>query len=112
MIEAIIGHLVGDYLVQNQWMAVGKKKSSFICAIHCLVWTFMVCIFSGTIGVLGSIILFVTHFAQDRTNIISHYMTFVGQADFRDGPCKPWSSIVVDNVWHIVVIYLVIKFGL
>ncbi len=30
----IYAHLIGDYLLQNDWMAKGKKQKSWICAIH------------------------------------------------------------------------------
>lgn len=30
MINALVGHLVGDYLLQNDWQALNKKKSSAI----------------------------------------------------------------------------------
>lgn len=108
MIEAIIGHLVADYLLQNDWMAANKKKSSLVCALHCAIWAGAVCTF-GTLGFLSAIVLFVTHFAQDRTGVVAEYMDAMGQKGFRTGPCAPWSSIVVDNVLHIVTIYLVVK---
>jgi hypothetical protein len=41
--EAIIGHLVGDFLLQNDWMAANKKKNSWVCLLHCLIWTAWVC---------------------------------------------------------------------
>ena len=37
MLSAIIGHLVGDYLLQNDWMALNKKASSLHCAVHCCI---------------------------------------------------------------------------
>lgn len=116
---AIIGHLVGDYLLQNDWMALNKKKSSFRCAVHCLIWTACVVGFAGWYNptpaegcryLISAILLFLTHFAQDRTNIIAWWMDLIGQKQFRTGMCAPWSIIVVDNVWHIVTIWAVWKF--
>lgn len=109
MISALVGHLVGDYLLQNDWMALNKKKSSLHCAVHCLVWTACVVSFA-TWPLWTAVPLFVTHFIQDRTNIVSHYMDLVGQTSFRTGPCAPWSSIVVDNVLHILLIWCVWNF--
>lgn len=37
MISALVGHLVGDYLLQNDYMALNKKKSSFHCMVHCSI---------------------------------------------------------------------------
>ena len=105
--STIVGHLVGDYLLQNDWMALNKRKSSFPCAVHCVLWSMSVCLFAGWGGFVIPVVLFVTHFIQDRTNIIQWWMGVNNQKQFASGPCSPWSIIVVDNVWHIVVIYFV-----
>ena len=105
---AFLGHLVGDYLIQNDWMAMGKKRSTLICSVHCALWTLAVCAFAG-LGLWQAGVLFAAHFAQDRTNIIAWWMDAVGQKAFRTGPCAPWSIIVVDNIWHLVAIAVVVK---
>lgn len=122
---AIIGHLVGDYLLQNDWMAVNKKKRTLPCAVHCLLWTLAVMGFAGWYGfedagyatekywfsVWAFVVLFATHFAQDRTQIILYWMTKINrQPKFAEPPMSPWSIIVVDNVWHIVAVWLVWRF--
>lgn len=119
---AIIGHLVGDYLLQNDWMANGKKRENLPCAVHCFLWAWSVCLFSGWAGnCIVWAILFLTHYAQDRTQIIPWFMRSIGQrrfmqcdsfdlTDMRVVPgLGPWSIIVVDNVWHIVTLWAVWK---
>lgn len=108
MISALIGHLVGDYLLQNGWMANNKKSYSIPCIVHCAIWTTCVIVFASW-PLWTAIPLFITHFIQDRTNIIAFYMDRIGQKDFRTGACAPWSLIVVDNVWHILVIWIIWK---
>jgi hypothetical protein len=108
---AIIGHLVGDYLLQPDWMAQNKKKSSFACAAHCTVWTLSVCAFAGWWSPAAVAVLWSTHFVQDRTNLIMWWMTKVArQQQFATGACSPWSIIVVDNIWHILAIWAVWRF--
>lgn len=130
---AIIGHLVGDYLLQNDLLALNKKKlgnfGGYMCIIHAFIWTMSVCLFAGwpIYGGWVSCILFATHFIQDRTNIIIWWMTVIGQRQFMkcdeldsDGVfletarikpgLGPWSIIVVDNIWHIVTIWFVWRF--
>lgn len=104
MLEAIIGNLVGDYILQNDWMASNKKNNSFICAIHCLVWTICVCVIGSWYNYYVFILLFLTHFTQDRTTIINWSMIKMGQTQFAGKPCAPWSSIIIDNIWHILTI--------
>lgn len=107
---AIVGHLVGDYLLQNDWMAQNKKRATLPCAIHCLLWTGAVIALSGWWVVWWvPIILFLTHFIQDRTTIINRWMHLIGQDGFAKPPLGPWSIIVVDNVWHILTLAVVAK---
>lgn len=106
LLLALIGHLVGDYLLQNDWMALNKKKSGLPCGVHCLIWATCVVAFAGW-GSLAWAVLLVVHFAQDRTDVVRRWMGLVGQDRFATGPCSPWSIIVVDNVWHVLQIYAV-----
>lgn len=115
---AIIGHLVGDYLLQNDWMALNKKRRGWPCAVHCFLWAWAVCLFAHW-GLLPWMVLFVCHFAQDRTEIVRWWMWTIGQrrfmqcdafdmAEMRVVPgLGPWSVIVVDNVWHMVTLWAV-----
>lgn len=115
---AIIGHLVGDYLLQNDWMALNKKKHSIPCLMHCWLWSTAVMLFSGwqwlpkPHAAIVFLVLFITHFIQDRTQIIGWWMhlKWKDQSKFAESPMAPWSLIVVDNVWHIVTLWAVWKF--
>lgn len=109
MIDAFVGHLTGDYILQNDYLAIGKKKSSLICAAHCAIWTACVCLLAGWPSPLAIAILFITHFAQDRGSVVSMWMDAIGQKSFRQN-LAPWSSIVVDNVLHIITIWAVWRF--
>ena len=96
----IYAHLIGDYLIQNDWMAAGKKQASWICAIHVLVYLIPF-VFTGLcwwqIALIG-----VQHFAQDRTGFVVWFMRAKGSGKFLEPPCGPWSVIVTDNVMHIL----------
>lgn len=110
---ALMGHFVGDYLIQNDWMALNKKRDAGICLVHAALWTLSVLAFAGWLGpgcaVVGAILV-ATHFWQDHTNVVAWWMDRIGQRQFRTGPCAPWSIIVVDNVWHVLTIYLLWRF--
>lgn len=112
--SAIVGHLVGDYILQNDWMAANKKKISLVCVLHAAIWTVCVCLFAGWplqgtwwVGTL----IFLPHFIQDRFSFIAGWMrlSFV-QPKFSQPPMAPWSFIVVDNVWHIATLWFVWRF--
>lgn len=120
---AIVGHLVGDYLLQNDWMAQNKKHEDLPCAVHCFLWALAVCLFAGWSWYIG-FLLFWLHYIQDRTNIVAWWMRLKWKDQYRFMQCDdfdltdmrvipglgPWSIIVVDNVWHIVTIWAVWRF--
>ena len=104
----IYAHLIGDYLIQTDWMAQGKKKSSWICTVHVVTYMlpFLFCGFQEwQLAVIA-----VEHFIQDRTNIVVWLMNFKGSADFAKPPMAPWSIIVTDNILHILFVALVASF--
>lgn len=132
--SAIIGHLVGDYLLQTDWMALNKKKRVWPCFVHCWIWAMVVMAFAGwhSLTLQKSQLIFgillTTHFIQDHTNVVSWWMRlkWKDQSKFMESDrlflgsheCDasiipglgPWSIIVVDNVWHIVTIWCVWRF--
>lgn len=110
LLLAIIGHLVGDYLLQNDWMALNKKQQRLPLVVHCTLWTASVTLFAGWYSPLAVLVLLYSHALQDGTDIIARWMDLISQKQFRTGPCAPWSTIVVDNVWHIVTLWAVWRF--
>jgi len=101
----IYAHLVGDYLLQIDWMAKGKKQSSWICAVHILTYLspFLLCGFPAwKLVAIG-----LQHFLQDRTNIVVWSMKSTGRSGFASPPMAPWSIILTDNIWHVLFIAFV-----
>ena len=105
----IIAHLIGDYVFQTDWMAKGKKVSSWICTVHVLAYILPFLF----IGLAWWQLLLISgqHWIQDRTNIVKWWMHIAGQKDFASPPMAPWSIILIDNTGHLVWIILVIWFG-
>lgn len=101
----LIAHLVGDYILQNDWMAVNKKRRTLPCLVHVALYTLSVALFTGW-GWIPLATVAATHFVQDRTQIVAWWMRVNRQSGFAKPPLAPWSCIVVDNVWHLVVLYL------
>lgn len=106
---AFLGHMVGDYILQIDWMAENKKNDNISCLVHSLVWTTAVIFFTGWWGWLPFLILFGFHFLQDRTQFVGFWMNLVGQRNFASGPYAPWSMVIIDNTFHLLQIWLVWK---
>lgn len=100
-----IGHLVGDFLLQNDWMALNKKKSSLHCHIHCAVYTLTIWLFTGW-DAWSMAVCYIAHFAIDRSDVIDRYMTIIGQERFKTPPMWPWSVIAVDNTFHLLTLFI------
>ena len=109
--EQLILHLVGDYLLQNDWMALGKKNRGafghLTCTVHCLLYSLPFFLITSPLQVT---LIFVTHFLIDRWYFIKWYMNLVGQKKFAQPPTAPWSIFFVDNTFHLVCNYLIITF--
>jgi len=119
----LLGHLLGDYIFQNDFMAQGKTsrrstgdvnthwcRPHLICALHCIAYT--VGVYAAVFPVHSFPWWFYTavaaiHWPVDRYSLAMWWMTKIsGQAAFATGPCSPWSIIVVDNVFHLLTLYV------
>ena len=103
----ILAHLIGDYILQNDWMALNKKQSTWHCVVHIFFYMlpFLFC-------ELSSFQLFMIasqHYLIDRSNFVLWFMHAKGQGAFATGVCFPWSQIVMDNILHILWIALVVE---
>jgi hypothetical protein len=101
-VNLYLAHFIGDYLLQNDYMAFGKKKSSFICTFHVVTYL-LPFLFTG-LNWWQLVMVGVQHFIQDRTQIVVWLMRVKGSAKFAEPPCGPWSVIVTDNILHILFI--------
>lgn len=100
------GHLIGDYVLQNDWMAANKTSKTWPCLVHCVayavaIWFCTILYFPWWVAVVAGVI----HFPIDRWRLARKWMTLNGQESFATGPLSPWSIIVVDNTIHIVTLF-------
>jgi hypothetical protein len=102
----IFAHLIGEYLIQNDWMAFNKKNKSWICAVH--VITYMIPFIFCDMAWWQLLAIAVEHFAQDRTRFVTWLMRVKGSWRFATGNAAPWSIIVHDNILHILWIALIV----
>ncbi len=106
MLNPYLAHLIGDYLLQNDWMASGKKSSSWICLAH--VATYLLPFLFCGLAWWQLVFIAAQHFAQDRTMFIGWFMRVKGSGQFAQPPMAPWSIIVADNIVHVLFIALVV----
>lgn len=98
-IALLVGHMVGDYLFQNHWMAVHKSalgwRGTWPCFVHCTLYSLAVAFCVGAGGwtpdnpnlpafwmILG--IAFVTHYPIDRLGLAGTWMRTLRQTQLDD----------------------------
>ena len=125
MIELLLGHILGDYLLQNDKMAKGKSRRGLEgttwCTLHCVIYS--ACVAALMIHGAGWrvegmnrlsswgvawLIAFLCHYWIDRFSLGSRWMKWYGQT--LDGPFAPVVYIGVDNGMHLILMYLAFKY--
>jgi hypothetical protein len=105
----LVGHLVGDFLLQTDRMArykarqwrwlfahVGSYMASVTLATLLYAWQHSL---SSWPAIVGLLLVAATHVGLDRRDFTAWWMRFVGVT-----PDQPWLSIVADQVFHILVL--------
>jgi hypothetical protein len=107
----ILGHLLGDWLLQSDWMALGKRQGLFTRAglAHYIVYTLSILIvlyISNDIPLtlptllLISLIVFISHWLIDATNLVEVWMAAAGQRN------QIMVRVMVDQTFHLLVLAL------
>lgn len=138
MYEQLLIHLVGDYWLQNNWMAMNKKRNFGIALLHSFVYTLPFILVCKSFVAL--FVIMITHALIDGTHVVNflnqlknndfntHRMPFhleykninsdVSHAtvNLRDGfedralCIRVWLTIIQDNILHLVINYLAIMY--
>lgn len=118
--DYFIGHLIGDFLLQNDYMAMHKKEMSvrglLVCGVHCLLYTLAVIACTGWWQWYLIVLVFLSHFPIDKTYILVRYMRWFGS--FKrviddanvDMHHKVWAYLFVDQTAHLTLLWLIAKF--
>ena len=84
----LLGHLVGDYLLQNEWMALNKAKNTRIgwlsAFVHCILYTLAVCVFMQNFQPIWIVVVFLSHFPIDKFSLAEKYMHYIKGKGMKD----------------------------
>lgn len=146
----LLGHLVGDFIAQDDWQAANKANPSPVgdrpntdwndgiggggrtpgtaedaarwdaarrkwwvghlaCTVHCVLYALCCWVFCfAWMPWWGAVVVGLVHWPIDRFRLPRLFMERVhNQRVCARGPLAPWSVIVVDQVWHLLTLYLV-----
>lgn len=128
----LILHLIGDYVLQTEQMAVRKLRSWFWAIIHALVYSvpFLLYLYvtngNWTRGITAWLVIFGTHAVIDRMAIASTIcriknLVWIGS----DAPEKEentgygvetppfirfWLVVIVDNTLHLAINHVALNY--
>jgi hypothetical protein len=127
LVRLLLGHLVGDYLLQTNWMALNKKRHLWIAAVHSAVWTIAVVVFvPELLSVLAVAAVFGSHLLLDATDIVNAWLKLIGSRSYEsvrayqqeDHPelhkqfMVAYTALVqavADNTLHLLFLYLIVR---
>lgn len=128
-LNILMGHLVGDYVLQNNYLAQNKTKSSWVCTLHCLLYSLSMQFFCyenipDGLDVCFFGLVFSTHWIIDRYSLADYYLKFInGRSIFEfyyskyensnlhilNGSFTSLVYAVTDNTFHLLFVYLFFK---
>lgn len=119
-LQIVLAHLVGDYLLQNDYLANEKTKRWKPAVIHGVLYTVPFAFITQSWAAL--LVICVTHIVIDRLRLAKHFIWAVNQiapkgfryswTEARDNAgytaAKPawmsvWLMIIVDNTIHLLI---------
>jgi len=108
-VAALAGHLLGDWFMQNNYMAMNKEKSWLTAFFHAAVVSLtMITTLSFTEPSYRVVVLvlvnLVTHAVIDRRTVIRWWMKNVQQWE----PAPFWGTLALDQALHISIIALTV----
>ena len=127
MFEMLLGHLIGDYLLQNNLLALNKHRYNLFgwiaCFVHCCFYTTAVIIMMADFRFLWIIIVFLSHFLIDKFGVAEKYLKLVrGRSlvefiqtknNYNFTPfvmvqagISAFVYVVCDNTMHLLVMYV------
>lgn len=107
-------NMFADIKAHDEWCARWNtwQVGNIACAVHCSLYTFAVWLCSfWWMPWWGLLACWMLHYPIDRFRLARLWMENVsGQKAFATGVFSPWSIIIVDNTFHLIVL-LAIAFG-
>jgi len=132
MLGQLVCHLIGDFVLQNDYIARHKPHNSYVCGFHVLIYTLVFLFVTWSLPAL--LVIAGTHFVIDRFRLGVHWCNFYGVGDpwLKDGvyyedthvdelgvptyrPPEPtwrnfWLAVIVDQTFHLACNLLAIHF--
>lgn len=124
--KILLGHLIGDYLLQSKKMAIAKSVKGvnglMWCLAHCALYTLTICLFTATSDFIKIILIFLSHFPIDRWQLANKWLKIIKGRDFKsaykstaryheiDLSFSVIVYVIVDNTIHILLMSAIFSY--
>ncbi|TGE07693.1 DUF3307 domain-containing protein [Hymenobacter fodinae] len=114
--EQILLHLLGDYVLQNDWMAQNKTKAHWPAFVHALLYALPFTLIAPS--PLAWAVIFGTHFLIDRYRLALYWIRIYNRIEvvgpFGYAESKPpymafWLMVIIDNTLHLTINYAAMR---
>jgi len=116
LINIVLGHFVGDFMLQHRLMAENKflpgKANALWCTFHVLVYTTTVTLFAGVYSPVFVLGVAIPHWVADRWSFAYLWMKLLGRGDLI-GHSNPGKAsfgaviyVVIDQTYHLACLYV------
>lgn len=106
----LLAHLLGDFPLQTNWMAIYKATKWFPLIAHSMLYTATLAVIAffgfGGLAWWRLLIIFLAHVILDRRTIVAWWMTHVMRTNLSE---NRWLGIMVDQVFHVTVLALMLQ---
>jgi hypothetical protein len=102
-----LAHMIGDFLIQNEWMASHKKNNSWVAFVHVVAYL-LPFLLTGLLW-WQIVLIGLTHFLQDRSSFVDWFVRTWKRIPSGEGGIIP---LIVDQVFHLIMIQIAIWLGM
>lgn len=103
ILRIIVAHMVGEYLLQNDWMQA-KTSSWKVAGVHGLLYALAWIVFTD-VATMPIILIAAVHATQDRYALHLKWMKLIKSSPSDKWPNGPWLH---DQAWHTVQILVIL----
>ena len=106
----LVAHMIGDYIIQNDFIAIEKTKKTVYALIHVALYAIP---FYFIVGFSYPLLLIIaSHFFIDRFRLATYWIKLINwnwnSKNFGFNKEKPmwmsvWLMIIYDNIFHIII---------
>lgn len=107
--DILMGHFIGDYVLQTDWMGMNKSKNDWVCALHSLIYTLSVaaCVNCWLSNFMFTVAL--QHFIFDRDRRLIKWLIADRHFKWATDRERMWLMFFYDNLSHLFTIWILLK---